>query len=91
MAGAWTMRRSGTSGSVGLAFGAGGGVAISGGVVVGGGVGGIRIRWRSILLEKELTLFLGSLRIHDQLLLSLNKSNRFRKLLCSGTQGCKFR
>ena len=29
--------------------------------------------------------------IHDQLLLSLNKSNRFRKLLCSGTQGCKFR
>ena len=35
------MRGSGTSGSVGLAFGAGGGVAISGGVVVGGGVCGI--------------------------------------------------
>ena len=41
MAGAWIMRGSGTSGSVGLAFGAGGGVAISGGAVVGGGVGGI--------------------------------------------------
>ena len=27
----------------------------------------------------------------DQLLLSLNKSNRFRKLLCSGAQCCKFR
>ena len=41
MAGAWIMRGSGTSGSVGLAFGAGGGVAISGGAVVGGGVCGI--------------------------------------------------
>ena len=35
------MRRSGTSGSVGLAFGAGGGVAINGVVVVGGGAGGV--------------------------------------------------
>ena len=43
------------------------------------------------MLKKELTLFLCTLRIHDQLLLSLNKSNRFSKLLCSGTQGCKFR
>ena len=35
------MRRSGTSGSVGLAFGAGGGAAISGGTVVDGGICGI--------------------------------------------------
>jgi len=41
MAGAWMMRGSGTSGSVGLAFGAGGGMAIGGGAVVGSGVGGI--------------------------------------------------
>ena len=46
------MRRSGTSGSVGLAFGAGGGVAVSGGTVVGGdscgiGFGGGPSCWRS--------------------------------------------
>ena len=35
------MRGSGTSGSVGLAFGAGGGMAIGGGAVVGNGVGGV--------------------------------------------------
>ena len=41
MAGAEMMRGSGTSGSVGLAFGAGGGMAIGGGAAVGNGVGGM--------------------------------------------------
>ena len=41
MAGAGMMRGSGTSGSVGLAFGAGGGMAIGAGAVVGNGVGGM--------------------------------------------------
>ena len=35
------MRGSGTSGSVGLAFGAGGGMAIGGGATMGNGVGGM--------------------------------------------------
>ena len=41
MAGAEMMRGSGTSGSVGLAFGAGGGMAIGGGAAMGNGVGGM--------------------------------------------------
>jgi len=42
------------------------------------------------VVEKQLTLFLGALRIQNQLLLSLNKTDRFGQLLCSGTQRCKF-
>ena len=41
MAGPGMMRWSGTSGSVGRALGAGGGMAVGGVVVVGNGVGGV--------------------------------------------------
>ena len=41
MAGTEMMRWSGTSGSVGLALGAGGGMAVGGGAAVGNGVGGV--------------------------------------------------
>ena len=63
------------------------------------GCGWCRCRWwcrwcgvscRYIVVEKLLTLFLGALGVQDHLLLSLDKTNRFSKLLCSGTQRCKF-
>ena len=41
-------------------------------------------------MEKLLTLFLSALGVQDHLLLSLDKTDRFSKLLCSRTQCYKF-
>ena len=43
------------------------------------------------LVEELLTLFLSTLGVKDHLLLSMKKTNRFGKVLCSGAQRCQFR
>ena len=40
-------------------------------------------------MKELLSLFLSALGVKDHLLLSLNKTNRFCKLLCSGAQRCQ--